>query len=225
MRTLYLVIHFICYNAHVGANSPDQHEAPPDWYSNVTHSASNANIWGAAPGGSTGTYPDRKVFSAALSYFAYRAWVQGMRERDRMGNLYEAGRALFAPLTAQQDLRPFVALVQQMLDAQAVEVVVLTDEQVEVHDADGTFSLTSTMDEAGTRRPPEAYVRVRPGLSSHLAVIGARGEVRGVLASYREQPFSDSEKALHWACRAGDEALRRRAGCEFVTGLPDRLPR
>src|SRR5947207_527079 len=42
---------------------------------------------------------------AALSYFAYRAWVQGMRERDRMGNLYEAGRALFAPLTAQQDLR------------------------------------------------------------------------------------------------------------------------
>ena len=39
-------------------------------------------------------------------------------------------------------------------------------------------------------------MRVRPGLSSHLAVIGARGEVRGVLASYREQPFSDSEKAL-----------------------------
>ena len=40
----------------------------PEWYSNVTHSASNGTIWGAAPGGSTGTYPDRKVFSAALSY-------------------------------------------------------------------------------------------------------------------------------------------------------------
>jgi hypothetical protein len=38
------------------------------WYSNVTHSASNGTIWGAAPGGSTGTYPDRKVFSGALSY-------------------------------------------------------------------------------------------------------------------------------------------------------------
>ncbi|MEP7084271.1 MAG: carboxypeptidase regulatory-like domain-containing protein, partial [Betaproteobacteria bacterium] len=38
------------------------------WYRNVTHSASNGNIWGAAPGGSTGTYPDRKVFSGALSY-------------------------------------------------------------------------------------------------------------------------------------------------------------
>ena len=34
----------------------------------VTHTASNGTIWGAAPGGSTGTYPDRKVFSAALSY-------------------------------------------------------------------------------------------------------------------------------------------------------------
>jgi hypothetical protein len=40
----------------------------PAWYSNVTHSAANGTIWGAAPGGSTGTYPDRKVFSAALSY-------------------------------------------------------------------------------------------------------------------------------------------------------------
>jgi PAS domain S-box-containing protein len=136
------------------------------------------------------------VVPAALSYLAYRAWVHGMRERDRMRNLYEAGRALFAPLTAQQDLRPFVALVQQMLDAQAVEVVVLADGRVEVHDTDGTYSLTSAVLDDGTRRPPEAYVRARPGLSSHLAVIGARGEVRGVLASYREQPFSDSEKAL-----------------------------
>jgi hypothetical protein len=40
----------------------------PAWFQNVTHSASNGNIWGAAPGGSTGTYPDRKVFSEALSY-------------------------------------------------------------------------------------------------------------------------------------------------------------
>jgi hypothetical protein len=38
------------------------------WYSNVTHTASNGTIWGAAPGGSTGTYPDRRVISGALSY-------------------------------------------------------------------------------------------------------------------------------------------------------------
>src|SRR6476660_7757421 len=45
-----------------------QHPFTAAWYKNVTHSASNGNVWGAAPGGSTGTYPDRKVISGALSY-------------------------------------------------------------------------------------------------------------------------------------------------------------
>jgi hypothetical protein len=41
----------------------------PAWYTQVTHNNSTTtNITGAAPGGSTGTYPDRKVFSTALSY-------------------------------------------------------------------------------------------------------------------------------------------------------------
>jgi hypothetical protein len=39
-----------------------------EWYRQVTHSAANGNVWGAAPGGSTGTYPDRKLISGALSY-------------------------------------------------------------------------------------------------------------------------------------------------------------
>jgi hypothetical protein len=39
------------------------------WYRNVTHTGTQSgNVWGAAPGGSTGTYPDRKVISGALSY-------------------------------------------------------------------------------------------------------------------------------------------------------------
>jgi Carboxypeptidase regulatory-like domain/TonB-dependent Receptor Plug Domain len=38
------------------------------WYKQATHSASNGNVWNAAPGGSTGTYPDRRLFSGALSY-------------------------------------------------------------------------------------------------------------------------------------------------------------
>jgi hypothetical protein len=45
-----------------------QHPFTPAWFQTVTHSASNGTTWGAAPGGSTGTYPDRKVFSGALSY-------------------------------------------------------------------------------------------------------------------------------------------------------------
>lgn len=40
----------------------------PQWYRQVTHSAANGNVWGAAPGGATGTYPDRKVFVGSLSY-------------------------------------------------------------------------------------------------------------------------------------------------------------
>jgi hypothetical protein len=40
----------------------------PAWYTNITHSASNGNVWGAAPVGSIGIYPDRKVVSGALSY-------------------------------------------------------------------------------------------------------------------------------------------------------------
>jgi hypothetical protein len=41
----------------------------PAWYSQVTHNnATTANVTGAALGGSTGTYPDRRVLSTALSY-------------------------------------------------------------------------------------------------------------------------------------------------------------
>jgi hypothetical protein len=40
----------------------------PQWYSQVTHSDAGGLVWGAAPGGSTGTYPDRKLFATALSY-------------------------------------------------------------------------------------------------------------------------------------------------------------
>ena len=46
-----------------------QHPFTPAWYSQVTHNNSTTtNVTGAAPGGSTGTYPDRKLFSTALSY-------------------------------------------------------------------------------------------------------------------------------------------------------------
>jgi hypothetical protein len=40
----------------------------PAWYTTVTHSASNGNVWGASPVGSIGIYPDREVMSGALSY-------------------------------------------------------------------------------------------------------------------------------------------------------------
>jgi len=41
----------------------------PAWFAQATHNnATTTNVTGAAPGGSTGTYPDRKVFTTALSF-------------------------------------------------------------------------------------------------------------------------------------------------------------
>jgi hypothetical protein len=40
----------------------------PQWYTQVTHSDTIGIVTGAAPGGQTGTFPDRKLFSTALSY-------------------------------------------------------------------------------------------------------------------------------------------------------------
>ncbi len=45
-----------------------QYPFTADWYKTVTHSAANGQIWGAAPGGSTGTYPDRRVLLGSFSY-------------------------------------------------------------------------------------------------------------------------------------------------------------
>src|SRR4051794_9327658 len=44
------------------------HPFTSQWYAQAEHAASNGNIWNAAPGGSTGTYPDRKLFATSLSY-------------------------------------------------------------------------------------------------------------------------------------------------------------
>jgi Carboxypeptidase regulatory-like domain len=41
----------------------------PEWYTQVTHNdVVTGAVFGAAPGGQTGTYPDRRIFSSALSY-------------------------------------------------------------------------------------------------------------------------------------------------------------
>jgi len=46
-----------------------QHPFTPEWFTQVTHTNNTTtNVFGAAPGGSTGTYPDRRVLSTALSY-------------------------------------------------------------------------------------------------------------------------------------------------------------
>ncbi len=136
------------------------------------------------------------VVPLVLSYFAYRAWLQGMRERDRMRNLYEAGRALFGPLDAKTDFRAFLGLVQQLLDANGAELVVVSDDGVTIHDGSGVESLVAGSDNGHGAGAPQAYVRVREGLSPQVAMVGEAGDVRAVLAVYRPEALMDSERAL-----------------------------
>ena len=136
-----------------------------------------------------------------LSYFAYRGWLRGIQERDRMRDLYEAGRALVGPLDAFADFSSFLVPVQRMLDATAVELVTVEGYQVTVHDSEGTYSLTTAGSENGSHagngtRAPQAYVRVRDGLSPQIARMGEAGESHSVLAIYREKPLSPAEQSL-----------------------------
>ncbi len=55
-----------------------------------------------------------------LAFVAYRAWLQSMGDRDRMRNLYEAGRALSGPLQTNADFRRFLPLAIRMLGAAIV---------------------------------------------------------------------------------------------------------
>src|SRR5262249_7368760 len=69
-----------------------------------------------------------------VSYFAYRSLANLAVERDRMRDLYEAGRTLLGPIERSADFYPFLALVQRMLDATLVEVVVADENELVIHD-------------------------------------------------------------------------------------------
>ncbi|HEX8100444.1 MAG TPA: ATP-binding protein [Actinomycetota bacterium] len=144
-----------------------------------------------------------------LSYFAYQAYAHGMRERDRMRYLYEAGRSLFNPFSEKDDFRDFLGSVQQMLEAAAVEVVLVNDGRVTVHDSTGTVSLTPRVESNGNGngngsasgnghhdRQPEAFMRFRPGLVPNTALVGQHEGTHGVLAVYRGEDLNAAERSL-----------------------------
>ena len=185
--------------------------APP-FAVNVLHWAGNtalgilaAMLWVASPVGLP-----LLVIPMVLSYLAYRQWIRSVRERNHMRDLYEAGRALSGPIETTGDFRPFLQLLEQMLEARSVELVVLDDERITVHSSNGTRSLTPTPSSNGSangdgngngngngHRPKlEAFVRVDMGLSPQIALIGGQDDARGVVAIYRDEPLRPSERAL-----------------------------
>lgn len=130
----------------------------------------------------------------AVSYSAYRAWLLGMKERDVMKTLYEAGRSLLGPLDGD-GFDQFLALVRTLLSADAAELVMIDGDRVMIRSESETLVLTATSED-GQARSVQAYVRVRDGLAPQVAVIGGQEDPSGLLAVYRAEPLSASERSL-----------------------------
>jgi PAS domain S-box-containing protein len=134
-----------------------------------------------------------------LSYLSYRGWVHGRqeqeqdREQKRMHALYEAGRALFGPLDAAYDYRPFLELVRSMVNADQAELVFI-DSNVRVYDS--VIGLSFTGPVTGAEEEAESCLSVRPETSMFVAPIGGDEDVRGVLAVFRDLPLSPPEGSL-----------------------------
>jgi PAS domain S-box-containing protein len=134
------------------------------------------------------------ILPIVLSYFAYRSRLQSLWERDRMRNLYDAGRSLFGPLEGTLDFRPFLAAVRRMLEASDVELVLVHRDTVTVHHTDGVLSLSP--DGPSGDRSGHAFVRVKGDLVPHVSTFGEEDGIRGFLAVYRERALSSAERSL-----------------------------
>src|SRR6266545_1261436 len=71
------------------------------WLGNTALGVLGAILWATNPAGLP-----LLAFPMVMTYLAYRQWVRTVRERNRMRDLYEADRALAAPLSAADDFRP-----------------------------------------------------------------------------------------------------------------------
>ena len=158
------------------------------WLGNMALGILGATLWTARPVALV-----LMVAPVALTYATYRRWVQSIRERDQMRDLYEAGRALSAPLASREDFGGFLGLLEKLLLADRVELVVVDGNRVGVHASAGVRYLTVEESDAA---PLEAFVAVRSGVAPQIAMVGDGEDVRGVLAVYRTQGLTAPERLL-----------------------------
>lgn len=158
------------------------------WLGNVALGILGAISWASHPAALI-----LMLAPVALAYVTYRRWVDGIRERDQMQNLYEAGRALTGPLAASENFADFLGLLEKLLPAERVELVVVSDNTVAVHTSSGIRHLT--VDDASPD-PLDAFVAVRGGVPPQIALVGDGEDVRGVLAVYRKPVLSATERVL-----------------------------
>jgi len=168
---------------------------------NLLHAAGNltigllaALVWSTGPVGIP-----LLIAPMVLVFLAYRGWLHAQREeeqtreRERMQTLYEAGRELSGPIDAGYDFKPFLTLVRKMLQASAVELVLL-DSDVHVYNSEVGLVLTVPL--ADPPAQPAAFVSTRPGMSTFEASIGDVPDPTGVLAVHRAGPLSEAEGSL-----------------------------
>ncbi|HEX5936627.1 MAG TPA: ATP-binding protein [Actinomycetota bacterium] len=158
------------------------------WLANMALGILGAFLWTVEPAALV-----LMIAPVALTDMTYRRWVEGIRERDQMRDLYEAGRALSGPLASTDDFGGFLGLLEKLLPADRVELVVVDGNRVAVHASAGVRYLT--VDE-GDADPLEAFVAVRSGIAPQIALVGDGQDVRGVLAVYRPQLLTASERLL-----------------------------
>jgi PAS domain S-box-containing protein len=167
---------------------------------NLLHAAGNltigllaALIWSSGPIGIP-----LLIAPMVLVFLAYRGWLHAQeeqeqaRERSRMQTLYEAGKELSGPLELDYDFGPFLRLVRKMLDASAVELVML-DDGVRVFNSEVGLSFRLPLEEA--QGPLEQFISIRPGLTTYLASVGT-AETSGVLAIHRQASLTPSETSI-----------------------------
>ena len=158
------------------------------WLGNVFLGILGALVWAAEP-----VALILMIAPVALAYVTYRRWVEGIKERDQMRNLYEAGCTLSAPLATAETFGDFLGLLEKLLPADQVELVVVDDSTVAVHTSAGIRHLT--VDDTGAD-PLDAFVAVRGGVAPQIALVGDGEDVRGVLAVYRDEILTATERVL-----------------------------
>jgi len=129
----------------------------------------------------------------SLAYLTYRRWVTSILERDQALDLYEAGRVLAGPIASREDFGDFLGLLEKLLPADRVELVVVEDGVVAIHTSSGVRHLTVDDAEAD---PLEAFVAVRSDVAPQISLVGDGDDVRGVLAVYRAQVLTATERLL-----------------------------
>jgi PAS domain S-box-containing protein len=129
----------------------------------------------------------------SLAYLTYRRWVTSILERNQALDLYEAGRVLAGPIASREDFGDFLGLLEKLLPADRVELIVVEDGAVAVHTRSGVRHLTV---DDGDADPLEAFVSVRSDVAPQISLVGDGDDVRGVLAVYRAQVLTATERLL-----------------------------